>query len=560
METVYTIIYGLLALGIIVLVHELGHFLLAKYFGVRVEIFSLGMGPGIIKYKKGDTLYQIGPIPFGGFCKMAGEEPGDKLTGDSGELYSKPPAQRLGIIFAGPFFNYVFGVLLFIVLMNIGIDKPTFNNKIIVPDKMYKEEISSAAKAGLKSGDWIINIDGRDVTGWKPIQKLIIELKNKKEKSLTVKRTLFTIINKEFNKTVKLKINSIADPYTGESLIRPYNEKNKNNQISVAEYVYKPFDSPAKKAGLKDHDEIIKIDEEDILNFQMILEKISTSGDKKEKRITIKRNNKIKNFNIKPIINPNTGQSRIGINPDISSHLTTQIDSLLKGFPAQKGGLKINDRIIKINNKKIISNNDIKKYISNMPGKLLTIYVKRDNNIKSFRVKTTNIEGKGMIGAGFHLDNKQYVVKSKNFFISIGDGFNQANEKIKQVFYSLKLMISGKVNAKKAIAGPIGIVHIMGKMTNEGGILMFIYIIAIISVMLGVFNLLPIPAIDGSYILIFSFELIFRKKPNYKVIQIVQYVFFLILMGLILLVSINDISRLIKKGVDTGGVLSISIS
>ena len=180
--------------------------------------------------------------------------------------------------------------------------------------------------------------------------------------------------------------------------------------------------------------------------------------------------------------------------------------------------------------------------------------------LRAYELKTSNIEGKGMIGAGFHLDNKQYVVKSKNFFISIGDGFNQANEKIKQVFYSLKLMISGKVNAKKAIAGPIGIVHIMGKMTNEGGILMFIYIIAIISVMLGVFNLLPIPAIDGSYILIFSFELIFRKKPNYKVIQIVQYVFFLILMGLILLVSINDISRLIKKGVDTGGAFSISIS
>ena len=91
----YTIVYGLLALGIIVFVHELGHFLLARLFKVRVETFSLGMNPPLLKIKRGETTYQIGAIPFGGFCQMAGEQPDKKRTGAPWELFSKPPSQRL---------------------------------------------------------------------------------------------------------------------------------------------------------------------------------------------------------------------------------------------------------------------------------------------------------------------------------------------------------------------------------------------------------------------------------------------------------------------------------
>ncbi len=548
MDTVYTIIYGLLALGIIVFVHEMGHFLVAKYFGVRVETFSLGMGPGIIKYKKKDTLYKIGIIPFGGYCKMAGEEPTEKLTGDSGELYSKPPLQRLAIIAAGSVFNYIFGVLLFIIIMAVGVQKMTYSNDILVSDK--KTELSLVAKAGLKNNDKIINIDGKNITDWKAIQKMLIRSKNNKEKSLTVQRDFFTIFNHTFKKTIKLNINSVIDPYTGESLIKPYKKNSKSNQISIITYVNKPFNSPAKKAGLKDGDKIIKINGEDVAHWQIVLEKIITSGDKKEIILTVKRNNKLKDIHVKPIIEADTGRSLIGIEPDFT---TTKIESIIKNSPDERSGLKKGDQIIKINNKKIKIFKELSDYVSKRPGEVITIYAKRDNKILPFSVKTTNIKGKGLIGISKSII---YTSRSKNIFSAIADGFKMGNDRIKQMVYSVIVIISGKVNVKKAVKGPVGIITFIGDMTKTGGILALFSIMGFISIWLGLFNLLPIPALDGSYIVIFLFEMIFRKKLNYKVIQVVQYIFFFILMGLMVLVTINDITG----GKDTAEAINVFMS
>ncbi len=344
-----------------------------------------------------------------------------------------------------------------------------------------------------------------------------------------------------FTKTMEIKAGSVKDPYTGKSLIEPYNSMTNSNQIAVVKNIYQPLDSPAKKAGLKNNDEIIRIDNEAVSNFQMILEKISTSGDKKEKIITVKRGSRIIDFRIKPIINPDTGQSRIGIipNPDWAYHASTKIAGFPDDSPAQKAGLKTGDRIIQINNKKINSCFDIVKYISARPGELLSISIERDNKKLSFPVKTINIKGKGRIQASFK--NMIYISKSKNILFAVFDGFKEANDTIKKIIYGLKLMVTGKINMKKAIAGPVKIVNIIGEVTKTGGILMFFYITAFISIYLGFFNLLPIPALDGSYIIIFLFEMIFRTKLNYKYILVIQNIFLFIIIGLMLWVTSNDI-------------------
>ena len=445
MDIAYKIAYGLIALGILVVVHELGHFLVAKYFKVRVETFSIGMGPGIIKYKKGGTVYQLCALPFGGFCKMAGEEPSDELTGAPDELYSKPPSQRLGIIFAGPLLNYVFGIFLFILVMAIGTERITFSNRILVSDKISIGEIE--------------------------------------------------------------------------------------------------INSPAGLAGLKNGDKIIKIGGKEISNWQMIIENIVMAGDYKEIIITVKRNNEILEFPIRPIVNPNTGASQIGIIP----YMSNKIDNVVTNWPANKMGIKTNDTIIKIDNKIINNFADLRDYISERPGELLTIYVKRNEEILPFKIKTTNVKDKGMIGAFFHSRTETYVSRSKNIFYAIGDGFMEANRKIVQWVYGLRLLFSGKIKVKKAVSGPVGIVHFIGDITEAGGIIGFLYITGFISIMLGLINLLPIPALDGSYMLIFLFEMITRKKLNYKVVQIVQYVGLMLIIGLSLLLVYNYIAKLIKS-------------
>src|ERR1700675_4363942 len=106
------IVVALLVLGIIIVIHELGHFLVAKFFGIKVETFSVGFGPRLIGFRRGDTDYRISAFPLGGYVKMAGENPSDNITGDSYEFLSKPKWQRFLVAAEGPIMNVVLAVFL----------------------------------------------------------------------------------------------------------------------------------------------------------------------------------------------------------------------------------------------------------------------------------------------------------------------------------------------------------------------------------------------------------------------------------------------------------------
>ena len=111
-----TTVAFIFVLGVLIFIHELGHFLMAKKVGIRVDKFSLGFPPNILSKKVGETTYCIGLIPLGGYVKMAGENPDEELTGDESEFMSKTVGQRAAVVFAGPFMNYVLAVFLLIML------------------------------------------------------------------------------------------------------------------------------------------------------------------------------------------------------------------------------------------------------------------------------------------------------------------------------------------------------------------------------------------------------------------------------------------------------------
>ncbi len=161
----------ILVLGILIFVHEMGHFLVAKFFGVRVLKFSLGFGNKLISRKWGDTEYLISAFPLGGYVKMYGENPGE-IVSDADRDCSfahKPVWQRFGIILAGPVFNLLFAVFLFIgMFFFAGLPTPLDNTVIA------KVGVDSAAeRAGLKEGDIIFTIDSHEVTSWQHISELI---------------------------------------------------------------------------------------------------------------------------------------------------------------------------------------------------------------------------------------------------------------------------------------------------------------------------------------------------------------------------------------------------
>lgn len=167
--------------GILVFIHELGHFLFAKKNNVRIEKFSFGFGRRLWRRKIGDTEYLISAIPLGGYIKMAGDEPGKEVKGASWEFLSKSCAQRAQIVAAGPALNYLLAFLLFVVIFIIG--SPTLTTKVgqILPD--YPAE-----HAGIKENDIILAVDGEEVEYWDDLAEIIHQKTKNEQILLDVKR------------------------------------------------------------------------------------------------------------------------------------------------------------------------------------------------------------------------------------------------------------------------------------------------------------------------------------------------------------------------------------
>src|SRR5207237_5037248 len=151
-------------LGFMILIHEFGHYAAAKYFGVRVEVFSIGFGTRLLGFRKGETDYRISAIPLGGYVKMSGENPMDERTGDPGEFLSHPRWHRFIIAIAGPAMNIVFAVGLLTFVYMVHYEYPVFLDKPAVISWIKQD--SPAAKAGLQPGDRIIRIGGVENASW----------------------------------------------------------------------------------------------------------------------------------------------------------------------------------------------------------------------------------------------------------------------------------------------------------------------------------------------------------------------------------------------------------
>jgi regulator of sigma E protease len=188
----------LIIFGVLIIVHEFGHFVIAKLQGVRVERFSLGFGPRLLKKKKNGTEYSINAIPLGGYVKLAGDNL-EEYKGNPDEYFSKTPSQRAAIIFFGPFLNYILGFLCFWLIFFVGY--PALTTKIGGLLDGY-----GAKEAGLEVGDKIISIDGRHVESWDDLQALIYS-----KEFLAQVKISFLRDSKEYEINIKLKEKQLDD-------------------------------------------------------------------------------------------------------------------------------------------------------------------------------------------------------------------------------------------------------------------------------------------------------------------------------------------------------------
>jgi regulator of sigma E protease len=249
------ILLGLFGLGLVVCIHEAGHFLAARLVGIDVEAFSIGWGKAILKKKIGSVEYRIGMFPIGGYCKMRGENEFQEAYENrqkeipqvKGTFYGAGPLRRIAVSFAGPFFNLVFAVLVLSVIWGLGFEVNTLDNRIVLASEINPGESYPADQAGLRTGDRIINIAGKTIGNYHDIQEAISP-NPEKNLSFTVERE---------GRTVDLVVRPSLDKSTGAGKIGVYFWTDPILS-DVAE------GSPAAIAGLRPGDRITRVNGEEL--------------------------------------------------------------------------------------------------------------------------------------------------------------------------------------------------------------------------------------------------------------------------------------------------------
>jgi regulator of sigma E protease len=429
---VTTILSFIFVLGVLIFVHELGHFIMARRIGVRVLTFSLGFGPKILTMRRGDTEYCISAIPLGGYVKMAGENPEDNRTGSDDEFLSKSKWQRFQVLVMGPIMNLVLALVVMALVLYQGAPVPAFETEPVVIGAF--EEQSAARTAGLQPGDHIVAIDGNRIATWKEFSMAIAPKANRPV-TLTVER----------------------GGQTFDKQITP--------------------DSQSK--------------------YEI--------GD-------------------------------LGIMPDIYPE-TRRVNA---GEPAQAGGLKPGDVILAVNGERKVTYERLVDIIRAHPGKPIPFDVRREDGSTTRLTITPHVVGEyARVGAEFWA----YEVREADptLLEAFQLSARQNWEWTTLIMTTLKGLFTRETPMKQ-LMGPIGIAEMSGNAAETGWIQLFT-LMAMISLNLGLLNLMPIPVLDGGHILILALEGVSRRDFSMKVKEKMLMVGFVLLLSLMVTVIYNDLTR-----------------
>jgi len=247
---------GLVGLGVVVFVHELGHFIAARLAGIDVEAFSIGWGKPILKKKVGEVEYRLGMFPVGGYCKMRGhdeikgaiETDSDKIEPTKGTFYGASPVRRILVCFAGPLFNLVFAAIVLSIIWGVGFEFNTLENRIVLASELTGA-VSPADEAGLRSGDRIVEINGRQTDFFHEVREGI---------AMNPERLLALTVDRD-GETVSLSVRPDLDRNTGAGVIgvMPWTD-------TVVAHIVP--DSDAALAGLLPGDRIVRMNDIEVIN------------------------------------------------------------------------------------------------------------------------------------------------------------------------------------------------------------------------------------------------------------------------------------------------------
>jgi regulator of sigma E protease len=433
------VLWLVVLIGVMILVHELGHYMAARFFDVRVETFSFGFGPRLFGFKRGETDFRFSLILFGGYVKMAGEQPTDENIDDPRAFLAKPRWQRLVIAFAGPAMNMVLAVALVTGMYMVEFPKR--------PDSMQAGMIgfvvpgSPAAKAGLRAGDRIVAIDDKKKPDWDDISLLVVSHAN-----------------------------------------RPL-------------------------------------------------------------QVWIERDGKELGVTVTPVLDEQSGLGTAGWRPEGEVEIAT----IMPDLPAARAGLRKGDVLLRANGQPLRSREALQQVIKNSDGKPVEIEYARAGHSATVKVQPIfdKMGGPSRWLIGVIPDFRMVIVRL---------GFPQAlresvmrNIRGAWIIYQFLSGIVERRMSPRSISGPIGIAQLSGEAAREGT-LPFLDLMALVSLNLAIFNLLPIPILDGGVILMLLIEMIMRRDLSLRVRETVFKLGFVFLMAIMAFALYNDISKMLPTG------------
>jgi len=431
----------LVLIGIMILIHELGHFWAARWFDVRVDVFSIGFGPRLFGFRRGDTDYRFSAILFGGYVKMAGEQMGEDNSNDPHGLLSKPRWQRLIIAFAGPFMNMLLAVGLLTGLYMFKYQRLADDNKGAVIG--YVLPGSAAEKAGLHDGDRIIRLNGKADPNWEDV--------NTKELSSPELAMDVTVLRD--GKSIDTKVTPKQDDRSG----------------------------------------------------------LGTAG-----------------------WAPKTEIEAVGVSP---------------GMPADKAGLRKGDLLISANGQPIESRYTLQAIIRGTGGKPVDIVYKRDNQRHEVTMRPEYATNDGdphwMIGIGIE-EKLNYITTKLSFPDALATSLQENAKGATMIFDFLKGLVARRMSPK-SLAGPVQIAQMSGSAAKQGAAT-FIDLMAAVSLNLAIFNLLPIPILDGGVILLLLIEILMGRELSLNVKETMLKIGFVFLMMVVVFVLYNDITNHLLRG------------
>jgi regulator of sigma E protease len=436
------ILWLLVLIGVMINIHEFGHFWVARHFDVKVEVFSFGFGPRLFGFRRGETDYRISAIPFGGYVKMAGDQSSDAATtADPRSVLAKPRWQRLLIALAGPMMNLALAVAVLAGMYMVRYPKLSPADKEPVIGDVMPD--SPAAKAGIQPGDRIVRIGGKSDPTWEDVSL------------------------KEFASA------------------------------------YQKVDVTVERGGRR-------ID----ATVTMTLGERSGMG--------------------------SAGWDKRG---------EVELYSVEQGMPAEKSGLKAGDVILAVNGQPVDSSGKLQQFTRNSGGQPIEVRYQRQGKANSVTVQPVFEKKDGparwMIGVSPAL--KPHYINTR---LSLPDALSESLRENAQGAMMIGQVLRGIVERRmstKNITGPIGLSQISGDAAREGPSA-FLGLMAMVSLNLAIFNLLPIPILDGGVIVLLLIEMAMHRDMSNGVKEAVLKVGFVFIMLIVALVLYNDISRYLPAG------------